>query len=360
MLNIVARSSLLALSVFALSAAASAADSRKSASGYQEDDAVYASGAFSGAGTAVVADCGQGECEACGDICSSERLWTATADALFLHRSATRGPQLLSDPQSGNSLLDSSGLGFDYEAGPRLSLIRHGCALDFELNYFGIDGWRADAEFPNSAFPSGVGSLALDSAIPFPVTAASFEYTSRLYSAEFNVRRSINDWLTGLAGFRWMELEDNYLAQGTGAILSTPFSESIRSHNHLFGFQIGADATLLGRQDRFQIRGIGKAGIFGNAVGQNTNFSDPSGLGTLSADASGSHAGFVGEIGLIGSYQLTKHLTIRGGYQVMWIEGVALAPRQIPNTDLAGGTANIEGAGGLFCHGANAGLEMRW
>ena len=172
-------------------------------------------------------------------MCCPDRHWTATADALFLHRSATRGPQLLSDPQSGNSLLDSSGLGFDYEAGPRLSLIHHGCAWDFELNYFGIDGWKADADFPNSAFPSGVGSLALDNAIPFPVTAASFEYKSRLYSAEFNVRRSVNDWLTGLAGFRWMELEDSYLAQGTGAILSTPFSEAIRSHNHLFGFQIG-------------------------------------------------------------------------------------------------------------------------
>jgi len=200
----------------------------------------------------------------------------------------------------------------------------------------------------------------LDNAIPFPVTAASFEYKSRLYNAEFNVRRSVNDWLTGLAGFRWMELEDSYLAQGTGAILSTPFSEAIRSHNHLFGFQIGADAILLGRQEQFQIRGVAKAGIFGNAVGQNTEFSDPAGLGTLSAAANGSHTSFVGEIGLIGSYQVSKHVTIRGGYQVMWIEGVALAPRQIPNTDLAGGTADIEAAGGLFYHGANAGLEFAW
>ena len=157
-----------------------------------------------------------------------------------------------------------------------------------------------------------------------------------------------------------MELEDSYLAQGTGAILSTPFSETIRSHNHLFGFQIGADAILLGRQEQFQIRGFAKTGIFDNAAAQNTEFSDPAGLGTLSAAASGSHASFVGEIGLIGSYQLTKHVTIRGGYQVMWIEGVALAPRQISNTDLAAGTANIEDSGGLFCHGANVGLEFTW
>ena len=77
-----------------------------------------------------------------------------------------RGPQLLSDPLSGSSLLDSSGLGFHHEAGPRLSLIYQGCAWGFELNYFCIDGWKADADFPNSAFPSGVESLALDNASP--------------------------------------------------------------------------------------------------------------------------------------------------------------------------------------------------
>ena len=248
MVNRFARVLLLVLVIFGPVAMARAADSGKSASDIQNDGVAFASDISPDAGTAVVGDYPQGGCEPDGDVCCPDRHWTATADALFLHRSATRGPQLLSDPQSGNSLLDSSGLGFSYEAGPRLSLIRHGCAWDFELNYFSIDGWQADADFPNSALPSGVGSLALDKVIPFPVTAAAFEDKTRLYSTEFNLRRPVNDWLTVLAGFRWVELEDGYLAQGTGATLSTPFSETIRVHNHLFGFQVGTDAILFEHQ----------------------------------------------------------------------------------------------------------------
>ncbi len=99
--------------------------------------------------------------DCCGDCCECcDPRWTVTADALFLHRSATRGQRLLFDPLNGTDLLNSTDLAFSYEAGPRLSLVRHGLGgWDFELNYFGIDAWKAGRDFPASAFPGGVGSL---------------------------------------------------------------------------------------------------------------------------------------------------------------------------------------------------------
>ena len=303
--------------------------------------------------------CCPNECEkSCCD--RFEPTWTVTTDALFLHRSATSGPTLLSDTV-GNDLLKSSDLGFSWAAGPRLSLIRDcACGWGLELNYFGIDGWEANAAFPTASLPGGVGSLAIDKAIPLPVTEASFGQNSRLYNGEFNVRRQVNENLTLLAGFRWVELQDTYLVQGTSAILATPFSEAVRAHNHLYGFQIGADALLFEYMERFRIRGIAKTGIFYDAAGQSTGFSDPAGLGVLNAGDNGNHTSFLGELGVLCSYRLSKHAALRGGYQLMWIDGVALATRQIPNTDLGAGTAAIDTTGGVFYHGANVGLELAW
>jgi len=305
----------------------------------------------------------QRRCEDCYDDCCirCNPPWTATAEALFLRPSPTSGQQLLFDPLQGSNLLNSSDMAFPFEAGPRLSLIRHRCCgWDFELNYFGILGPKARADFPTDVLPEGVGNLIVDDEILLPVNEVGFEEYYMLYSSEFNFRRPVNDWLTTLVGFRWVEFYDNYQAQGTEAIESTPFVHTINTHNHIYGFQIGEDALLFEATGRFRINGLVKIGIFYNAADQNSNFYDSASFGYLSAVANGNHVAFLGELGLIGSYQLTKHVALRGGYQVMWIEGVALAPRQIPVTNLGAGTAGIDITGGLFAHGANAGLEIKW
>jgi hypothetical protein len=282
--------------------------------------------------------------------------WTATAAALFLQRSTTIGPPLLLNPL-GADLLDSSDLGFSTAVGPRLSLIgRTTSGWDFEVNYFGIDGWKATAEFPPAAI---IGGLVLDQSLTLPVTDASFAYRSQVHSGELNIRRGFGDRLTALAGFRWVELQENYLTLGTEATYDKRFSHSVDTNNHLYGFQLGVDSTLFERNN-LRINSVTKAGVFGNADSQSSSFSDPAGYGDFAASANSSHASFLGEISLEGSYQITKHAALRGGYQVMWIEGVALATRQIPATDLGTGAAAVNSTGGVFYHGATAGVEFVW
>ena len=43
-----------------------------------------------------------------------------------------------------------------------------------------------------------------------------------------------------------------------------------------------------------------------------------------------------------------------------YISGVALAPNQWDFTDTTTSGTGVRGAGGLFLHGANLGLEARW
>ena len=98
--------------------------------------------------------------------------------------------------------------------------------------------------------------------------------------------------------------------------------------------------------------------MYCNAAAQNNDYVDT--VHSFSAADSDSHVSFLGEIGVTGSCQLTRHLALRGGYQVMWLTSVALAPNQIPATDFLAAQAGVNTSGTLFCHGANAGLELAW
>ena len=69
---------------------------------------------------------------------------------------------------------------------------------------------------------------------------------------------------------------------------------------------------------------------------------------------------FIGEIDFNLNYALNPNWSIRGGYQVFWVEGLALAPNQLDFTDAAGSGTTVDKTGGLFMHGAHAGLMARW
>ena len=79
--------------------------------------------------------------------------------------------------------------------------------------------------------------------------------------------------------------------------------------------------------------------------------------------ASTNHAAFLGEIDLQCKYQVTKGLVLKAGYEAMWLQGVAFAPGQIPETQSRiAPPINVQALGvncnsGVFYHGATAGLE---
>ena len=79
--------------------------------------------------------------------------------------------------------------------------------------------------------------------------------------------------------------------------------------------------------------------------------------------ASTNHAAFLGEIGLQCKYQVTQRLLLKAGYEAMWLQGVALAPGQIQETQSQViRPVNVQALGvncdsGVFYHGATAGLE---
>ena len=297
------------------------------------------------------------------DLCETCKCctWKAEASVLIMHRSSAGSPPVLLDSASGANLFDTSSFGFPHAAGPRISLTALDCeGWGVEFNYFGIDGWDATADFPNASFPSGAANLVVDSVTQITLTDAHFESTARLYSAESNFRKPLFGNLSFLAGFRWLQLMDKYVAQGTSATTGNVASESILTHNNLYGLQIGADGPLAKEDNRWRINGFVKAGIFLNNADQATSLSDPGGLGDLAVNNNHIAATFFGETGIVGYFQITKHLAASGGYQVMFVNGVAQPANQLSGTDLANSTAKLDFGSSLFYHGATAGLELTW
>ncbi len=59
-------------------------------------------------------------------------------------------------------------------------------------------------------------------------------------------------------------------------------------------------------------------------------------------------------------YRLDDVWTLRGGYNLLWIEGVALAPDQLDFTDTPTSGTSLDIDSGVFAHGFSAGLEARF
>jgi len=197
----------------------------------------------------------------------------------------------------------------------------------------------------------------------YDVTNGTARYTSALYSGELNVRRQYSDWLTLLAGFRMVELDEHY--RGAGIDLQTlGQTDSILTNtfNHLYGFQIGADGEIFNRGGPLRINVVCKAGILGNAAYQNYHRTETTSTSTLDdalAARSFAQATFLGETGLVVTYAVNKHLAFRGSYEAMWLNGVALAPEQISSVNLRLGDL-INTSGGVFYHGGGLGFEYRF
>ena len=301
--------------------------------------------------------------------------WTVSADFIILDRLGGANQTLVErvpypGPYTapGVEALNSNNLQQGFCGGPRLELIRHGdSGYDLELSYFQIDGWNSERSIGPDSPPDWLvmkspGFIQTNQLLS--TQAMVWDYATKLYNAEFNVRWNPISRVTMLAGFRWVRLGENLV--GTLNPTTFPSEQSYWNFwntttiNNLFGFQIGADGKIW-EIDRFSISGLVKAGIFDNYAEQTTEISVKF-KRERSASASTNAAALVGETGLRCEYQVTQRLSFKAGYEAIWLQGVAAAPGQIQETStdmnaIAMQTLGVNCSAGVFYHGATAGLE---
>jgi hypothetical protein len=310
------------------------------------DDAAQAS---------ILDECCGGDCcpGGCWDECC-EPLWTVNAGTVILTRSAPQSSPILFNSFPRTTLLDANAFRFNWAAGADIGIIRrveNSDAIDaLDFRYFGVQSWQADASVVASSFwrfPNSVGSI-----LPARIDSS---YESQLYSFELNARRNSSySWLTWLAGFRWLQLNDQLNLRETSAS-SQVFNYLTTTRNNLYGAQLGAITRILDDGGPLTISCASKAGIYGNAAANHWNV----GSVFLSADQRNQVA-FVGDINALALYKISDHISLQGGYQLLWIQGVAVAGDQLAVMHQSTTKDGINSAGGAFFHGATAGLSFTW
>jgi hypothetical protein len=318
-----------------------------------------------------------GTCEAAGGVCDlpatcgrSGPCWSFTAEAIALQRTNTRS-QLLFDPNvpvfaketaaGATDPLDARDLNFPVGFGYQLKAIRHdpsGCACDWEVGYFQVDGFTAQAGVPGLSY-----MIADANGLGFLVNDAEARYTSALYCGELNWRRQWWECVSLLAGFRMAQLNEHYRGAGTdflaAPVITITDSVATNTSNHLYGVQLGADLAVYDKGGPLQINALCKAGVFDNAAHQDWREIRP-GAVDESFGACRDQTAFLGEAGVTASYALTKRLTFRASAQAIWLTGVALAPEQIGSIDLQTRRDRIDTSGAVFYYGGGLGLVYQF
>jgi hypothetical protein len=272
--------------------------------------------------------------------------WTMQGGAVILRR-LHANQYLLTD---GTTPINLADMNFRYQSGPMLSATRHsvlGSCWDLQLTYFGVNNFDAVASSANVTNFATVPPF-----VPGAPVTATTNYTSRIDSTEVNMRRSMNDWFTGIVGFRWVELRED---------LNTDFvnaSHAINTNNHMYGIQFGGEALFLDR-GAFTASLFGKVGIYENSADQNTDMVNIPGA-VASTFGAASKTAFIGDVGIFGHYLINDCWSIRGGYQVLFLDGVALASDQIFASNIINGTATVDVDNTAVYHGFFASIEKTW
>jgi hypothetical protein len=309
--------------------------------------------------------------------------WYARGDALFLTRTDTREKVLtVSDAGTFDILEDdiplitTDDLTFDnFEAGWRTELGRSfGNGLAIEGNYWKIDSWDARAQITSNGIlatspiadalsPPDFPDFALFDVDDFyQALQHTYDYHSEIFSSEINVRatwRWHNFVRSQLAGIRFLQLRDSLLFVSQDDRLATPADGigvyDIRTQNNLLGIQYGEELMmpLLGSAT---LTVNSKVGLYWNDIEQRSSIFN---TGNFLVDTinTNEHLALVAELGAFTNVKITDMCSIRGGYNIVYLDGVALAPEQFTFAPFQQSVINEHGH--LILHGFNLGLELR-
>lgn len=143
------------------------------------------------------------------------------------------------------------------------------------------------------------------------------------------------------------------------------FTTSTRATNQLNGVQATVDATFL-ESEYFQIGGYAKAGVYHNRARGSVaevyqELVNNQSRYTRSFSDTKDRAAFAGNLGITGTIFLRDNLRLTGGYELMLVSGIALAPDQAGSirTDIGSVTSlALQTHGNALFHGGRVGIEI--
>lgn len=304
--------------------------------------------------------------------------WTGRADLLLMWRNAPPAQPLYSafDPATstiGAPIFNANQLESTLAAGPRFSLFRTDrCGHAWETTYFRAFNFRSQEQLPivpngYALTPPGVFGNSFTN-----VSAAAANLGSGIQSWELNHRRKVANNLSLLAGFRWVEWRESLSLLDAAVDPNVPSdiyfdSYSTNCMNSLYGGQIGFDTHLIQLGSWLRVDSWMKGGAYYNNAVQTsvyqTGIIGGAAEPAIQTSAQIGAAAFVGELGMMGSIPLTRHLDLQFGYLGLWLESLAQPTNQLFGQTLVSGqpaSGSITTTGGTVVQGFTLGLAGRW
>lgn len=333
-------------------------------------------------------------------------FWYAETDAVIFNRMWSRrdqrmaadDPQVITPPQTGVSLgfnpiflatnrvliLDGALPGEDATVRATLGnfLFRDSHNRDHTLEFTAIGGgqWEQDRQI-SSRDPNGLFVpffIAGQNATFNASTRQTIQYASNLDSFEMNYHvrarlghdqlimdpngcwhRAANPGFERefLVGLRFVDLGEklDWRAQD---IVTTGADGSylIHTDNNMFGFQMGTGLTW--QAPRWSVGATAKGGVYLNdALGRSQLDFTASDANDADLRLRENQLSFVGEFKLQGKYHVLPNVSLRAGYEMMFITAQALAPNQ---ATFVTDTSYLNTTGNPFFHGASFGCEFYW
>ncbi len=290
--------------------------------------------------------------------------WTAQVDALLLWQTNIPSRPLYVDSATEQTVLNANQANPSVSAAPRYAILyHHDPCHAFEINYFQIQSFAGSAVVGPGENLYAVNDLPNVQAAD--IIAAQVNTTAGLKSWEFNLRRSQGGILTWIAGFRWVEWNQQMAIGDLNAFGATGVDGYlVQTGNNLYGGQFGGDLLLWNAYRKIKVNGLAKGGVYYNhqAYQNTTLFGDqevaPPDSNTLAAARD--TCSFVGEVGLTGEYKFAEWLSWRAGYTLFWLGGIATPANQLAVSDFTAQTTSNNTFSSAFLHGVTTGLEARW
>ncbi len=332
--------------------------------------------------------------------CCAPHWFDVHAEAVFLRRDDDAPFREFTRVTAvGDAVIASDNLEFD-TLDPSLRITgvyQTGPGSNLEFTYFGLNesSEEASAYSADDALYAAFDNFSINE-FGVPVPDAEIEQLhqaeyqrvnldSDFDSLELNFRRR---WMgptclvqgSWVIGVRYFDLQDqlrfySYANRDLDDPIAAGQEETggeawynLKTRNYMTGAQLGGDVWMC-LLPGLRVGLDGKMGIYGNNVKVDTFmegvdpydpdpdnryrvFIGPEKLGN-------DKVSFIGELQLLLTYQISHNFTLRGGYQMLFVEGVASAMDNFNPTITERVPSMVDG-GSLFYDGFTAGAEWMW
>jgi hypothetical protein len=254
---------------------------------------------------------------------------------------------------------------FSYEEGMRITAGRRwDCAEGWEVSYMGLLDWQTEGEssdyplFAKFDWPDNEENISA-------FNNASYHrqiYRSSMFSIEGHRRFYDWDTMSCLLGVRYIDFHDSFqlFASSTAPHPVEDGEFRLGIYNRLIGPQAGVEMLhSIGATNFLTVSGSLKGGVYANIVDGRFRLIN-AGVVELNTRPDKVQIAATVDMALRANMQLTRRLSIHGGYEVWYMAGVGLAPSQTVSPITSDTGRRIRTDRETWFQGATLGAQYTW